>query len=31
MKKLVFAAIVLLTFACNGPQKQDGFLIKGSY
>jgi peroxiredoxin len=30
MKKLVFAAIVLFTYACNGPRQQDGFLIKGS-
>lgn len=30
MKKLVFAAIVLFTLACSGPQQQDGFLIKGN-
>lgn len=30
MKKLVFAAIVLFSFACSGPRQQDGFVIKGS-
>jgi peroxiredoxin len=29
MKKLVFAAVVLFTLACNGPRPQDGFLING--
>ena len=29
MKKLVFAVIVMFTFACHGPKQQDGFLVKG--
>ncbi|HLO60915.1 MAG TPA: AhpC/TSA family protein [Bacteroidales bacterium] len=29
MKRIVFAAIVLLTFACS-PKKQDGFVINGT-
>jgi peroxiredoxin len=30
MKKLVPALLVLIVFACNSRQKQDGFLIKGT-
>jgi peroxiredoxin len=29
MKKFVFAAVVMLAFACSNQKKQDGFLISG--